>query len=87
VAAALREEGHAVDTENIQLHEAIRTLDAVMVPVRFGDGITAEVKVWVVREKGADDEYDDENEDEDHVEEGRDADRGPEPVVDALGDD
>ena len=70
------------------MHDVIRTLDAVTVPVQFGDDITAEVKVWVVREKGADDEFEEEDEDGDHdVEEGKDADRGPESVVDALGDD
>lgn len=59
IAAALRDEGHDVETGAIQLHEPIRRLDKVEVVVRFTDDITTEVKVWVVRSQatpGADDE-------------------------------
>jgi large subunit ribosomal protein L9 len=49
VASALREEGHIVDASNIELHEPIRRLDSVSVPVKLSEDITAEVKVWVVR--------------------------------------
>lgn len=54
IAAALRDEGHAVDAKQVQLHEALRRLDTVMVPVMFADDLTVEVKVWVVRETAAD---------------------------------
>jgi len=37
IAAALREEGHTVDASNIHLHEPIRRLDNITVPVRFAD--------------------------------------------------
>ena len=50
IAAALRDEGHEVETKQVQLHEPIRRLDSVSVPVVFTDDLTVEVKVWVVRE-------------------------------------
>lgn len=53
VAAALRQEGHTVDAEQVELHDPIRHLDNVVVPVRFGDDMTVDVKVWVVREAGS----------------------------------
>ena len=52
IAAALREEGHEVEPANVNLHAPIRRLDNVAVEVTLGEGITAEVKVWVVRSKG-----------------------------------
>ena len=55
VAAALRDEGHVVDPKQIQLHEPIRQLDTVTVPVTFADDLVVEVKVWVVRETGGGD--------------------------------
>jgi len=54
VAAALRQEGHTVETEQVDLHEPIRHLDNLVVPVRFAEDMTVEVKVWVVREAGSD---------------------------------
>lgn len=50
IAAALRHEGHTVETEQVELHTPIRQLDNVVVPVRFSEDSTVEVKVWVVRE-------------------------------------
>jgi len=50
IAAALRDEGHDVETKQVHLHEPIRQLDTVAVPVVFTDDIMVEVKVWVVRE-------------------------------------
>ncbi len=54
VAAALRQEGHTVETEQVNLHEPIRQLDNIVVPVRFAEDMIVEVKVWVVREAGSD---------------------------------
>ncbi|MBI4580319.1 MAG: 50S ribosomal protein L9 [Planctomycetes bacterium] len=54
IAAALRDEGHAVEAKQVQLHEPIRRLDTVTVPVVFADDLRVEVKVWVVRETAAD---------------------------------
>ncbi|UCG33534.1 MAG: 50S ribosomal protein L9 [Phycisphaerales bacterium] len=65
IAAALRDEGHAVDAAQVQLHEPIKQLDNKMVPVRFSEDLEVEVKVWVVREKGAGD-LEDEVEAESH---------------------
>ncbi len=55
IAAALRDEGHDVEAKQIQLHEPIKRLDTVAVPVAFADDLTVEVKVWVVRETAAGD--------------------------------
>lgn len=53
IAAALRDEGHDVETANVELHESIRQLGSRTVSVVFADEIRAEVKVWVVQEKAA----------------------------------
>ena len=84
VAAALREEGHAVEAAQVHMPEPIRVLDTRTVTVQFAEDIATEVKVWVVREKGADFE-DDEGLDE--QEEGTDADEIGTGHVDALADD
>ncbi len=55
IAAALRDEGHEVEAKQIHLHEPIKRLDTVAVPVVFADDLTVEVKVWVVRETAAGD--------------------------------
>ena len=53
VAAALRDDGHDIEPRQVHLHEPIRQLDTVTVPVVFADDITVDVKVWVVRETGS----------------------------------
>lgn len=53
IAAALQAQGHAVLPEHISLAAPIRTLDNRMVKLEFTDEITAQVKLWVVREGGA----------------------------------
>lgn len=50
IAAALRDQGHAVETKQVRLPEPIRQLDTLTVPVIFADDLSVEVKVWVVRE-------------------------------------
>jgi large subunit ribosomal protein L9 len=55
IGAALREAGHAVKNEHVALAAPIRTLDNVMVKLEFTEDITAQVKVWVVREGGTPD--------------------------------
>ena len=52
IAAALREEGHDVEASQVNLHTPIRRLDNIPVDVTLAEGITAEVKVWVVRSRG-----------------------------------
>jgi large subunit ribosomal protein L9 len=49
VADALDKAGHAVDKRQIGLDEHIKQLGRYDVPVRFFGGVTATVKVWVVR--------------------------------------
>jgi large subunit ribosomal protein L9 len=49
VADALARAGHEIDRRRIELVEHIKTLGRYDVPVRFHGGVTATVKVWVVR--------------------------------------
>ncbi len=49
IAAALRDEGHDIESRHVLLREPIRRLDNLTVTVRFAESIEAEVKVWVVR--------------------------------------
>jgi len=49
VAEALAKAGHPVDKRQIVLDDHIKQLGMVDVPVRFFGGVTATVKVWVVR--------------------------------------
>jgi len=53
IAAALRDEGHDVEPKQVQLHEPLRQLDTIAVPVVFADDISVDVKVWIVRESGS----------------------------------
>lgn len=89
IAAALRDEGHDVETKQIGLHEPIRQLDTVTVPVRFADELTVDVKVWIVRESsGGLDEFDEEERQREAERERREAqfdDRGT--GIDALDPD
>ena len=54
ISAALAEEGHHVAVDQIQLHTPLRRLDNVEVELRFASDLRAMIKVWVVREKTAD---------------------------------
>jgi large subunit ribosomal protein L9 len=49
VADALARAGHVVDKRTIELEDHIKQLGRYDVPVRFMAGVTATVKVWVVR--------------------------------------
>ncbi|MEP0846568.1 MAG: 50S ribosomal protein L9 [Phycisphaerae bacterium] len=49
IADALNTAGHPILAEQIVLDHPIRTLDNRAVKIEFTDGLTAEVKVWVVR--------------------------------------
>ena len=77
IAAALRDLGHSVEAEHVQLHTPIRELDTVTVDVRFAEDLKAPVKVWVVRESAAGDLEESEETAEEHrsdVDHGTDAD-------------
>ncbi len=49
VADALGRAGHAVDKHQIEMPDHIKQLGRYEVPVRYFGGVTATVKVWVVR--------------------------------------
>ncbi|MCC6348355.1 MAG: 50S ribosomal protein L9 [Candidatus Eisenbacteria bacterium] len=49
VASALEAAGHAVDKRRIEMDEHIKQLGNYDVLVRYYGGVTATVKVWVVR--------------------------------------
>ena len=50
IALALDEAGVRIDKKNVQLEEPIKELGVYSVPIDLGRGITARLKVWVVRE-------------------------------------
>jgi large subunit ribosomal protein L9 len=51
IAEALREQGVIVDAKKIQLDDPIKALGMVEVAVKLGRGVSAKVKVWVVKEE------------------------------------
>ena len=57
-ADALHAQGFAVRPEHIELEAPIRTLDNRVITIRFTEEVTTQVKLWVVKEGGAD--HDDE---------------------------
>jgi large subunit ribosomal protein L9 len=50
IAEALRAQGVIVDSKKIQLAEPIKALGLVEVPVKLGRGVTATIKVTVVKQ-------------------------------------
>jgi large subunit ribosomal protein L9 len=50
VGEALEKEGFSIDRRRIVLEEPIKTVGIYTVPVRLHPEVTAEVKVWVVKE-------------------------------------
>jgi large subunit ribosomal protein L9 len=55
IADALAEEGYYLKREQIALDRPIRHLDTVAIDVKLADDLRSSIKVWVVREKGAED--------------------------------
>lgn len=53
IASALNAQGFPVRAEQVMLDAPIRTLDNRVVRLEFTDEISAQIKVWVVREGGA----------------------------------
>lgn len=49
IEAALKNEGVAVDRKKILLEEPIKSLGIYTVPIKLNPGITANLKVWVVK--------------------------------------
>jgi large subunit ribosomal protein L9 len=56
IAAALHAQGFPVLADHVALDHPIRTLDNRMIKLEFTDEITAQVKLWVVREGALPDE-------------------------------
>ncbi|MEK6799103.1 MAG: 50S ribosomal protein L9 [Planctomycetota bacterium] len=56
IARALADEGHPILPEHVVLHDPIRRIDTVTVEIRLASDLHSEVKVWVVREKSAEEE-------------------------------
>ncbi len=50
IAEQIAKEGIEIDKRRIQLDEPIKSLGIYTVPVRLHPAVTAEVKVWVVKE-------------------------------------
>ena len=51
IAEALREQGVTVDSKKLHLDEPIKTLGTTEVPVKLGRGVTATIKVSVVKKE------------------------------------
>ena len=49
IAEALREKGVEVDAKSLVLDEPLKALGLAEVPVKLGRGVTATIKVWVVK--------------------------------------
>jgi large subunit ribosomal protein L9 len=49
IGEALREKGVTVDVKSLVLDEPLKTLGLAEVPVKLGRGVTATIKVWVVK--------------------------------------
>ncbi len=50
IAEALEQQGHTLDRRKIVLEEPIKQLGVYGVPVKLHPQVTAEIKVWVVKE-------------------------------------
>ena len=50
IAGALEKEGQVIDKRKIILEEPIKTLGIYSIPIRLHAEVTAQVKVWVVKE-------------------------------------
>ena len=51
IAEALKEKGVVVDAKKIHLEEPIKALGLTEVQVKLGRGVSATVKVWVVKKE------------------------------------
>jgi large subunit ribosomal protein L9 len=50
ISSLLEEQGYEIDKRDIQLDEPIKALGIYTVPVKLHKDVTAEVKVWVIKE-------------------------------------
>ncbi|MFQ5590530.1 MAG: 50S ribosomal protein L9 [Phycisphaerae bacterium] len=73
IASALGDEGYYVAADQIALDRPIRHLDTTAVDVRLAEDLRSSIKVWVVREKTAEDADSEELEATEGSETGREA--------------
>ncbi len=73
ISAALLDEGYPIQPDQVLLDDAIRQLDTVPVDVRLAEGLTSQIKVWVVRDRTEDDDEDEEAHEEARDRTGREA--------------
>ena len=51
IVEALQEKGVTIDAKKLDLPEPIKTLGLTEVPLKLGHGVTATIKVWVVKKE------------------------------------
>jgi large subunit ribosomal protein L9 len=51
IAEALAAQGVTIDSRKLQLDEPLKTLGMAEVPVKLGRGVSASIKVWVVKKE------------------------------------
>lgn len=51
IAEALQAQGVTIDAKRIVLEEPLKTLGLTEVPVKLGRGVSAKIKVWVVKKE------------------------------------
>ena len=73
IADALAEEEFYLRADQVLLDQPIRHLDTVSVEVRLADDLRSSIKVWIVREKTADDESGEDSEETEESSVGREA--------------
>jgi large subunit ribosomal protein L9 len=49
IAEALQAQGITIDSKKMHLEEPIKTLGLTEVPIKLGRGVSASIKVWVVK--------------------------------------
>ncbi|MFQ5424469.1 MAG: 50S ribosomal protein L9 [Phycisphaerae bacterium] len=54
ISRALLDEGHSVHPDQLKMSENIKEIGTLEVPIILADDLSASVKVWVVRERSAD---------------------------------
>jgi large subunit ribosomal protein L9 len=51
IAAALKEEGYAIEDRHIRIGESIKRLDSYPIPIVIAADLKTEIKLWVVRDQ------------------------------------
>ncbi len=62
ISRALLDEGHSIHPDQIKMSQHVKEIGTLEVPVVLAEDLRATVKVWVVRERGADEADDIEQE-------------------------